>query len=253
VNKMNCEQWFEPIGDLVDGAVAESARERVEAHLSACDECRALAADMRRIREAAGGLPRLQPPDRVWVSIRARLEQQAPVQRRSWRRSVAGVAPSHWRFGLALAALLALVAASTILLLQFLGTDGRSGTVRTAVGVHPQEEAIVQSVENDLKQAEELYLKAIAGLEQLALARRDALEPEVAATLERNLAIIDVAISESRAAVRSQPDSRLAQESLFEAFRRKVALLQDTVLLINEMRKGDSAETARLIEALNKS
>ena len=69
----------------------------------------------------------------------------------------------------------------------------------------------------------------------------------------KNLTIIDQAIRESRTALESQPTSELAQESLFEAFRRKVALLQDTISLINEMRKGNQAGAARIIQNLDKS
>jgi len=65
--------------------------------------------------------------------------------------------------------------------------------------------------------------------------------------------VIDQAIRESRAALQSQPASELAQESLFEALRRKVGLLQETIGLINEMRKGNQAGTARIIQNLNKS
>lgn len=72
-------------------------------------------------------------------------------------------------------------------------------------------------------------------------------------TLKANLGVIDQAINESRTALRAQPANQLAQESLFEAFRRKVALLQDTIALMNEMRKGDSAGAAQLIEGINKS
>ena len=50
-----------------------------------------------------------------------------------------------------------------------------------------------------------------------------------------------------------EPDDSIAQESLFEAFRRKVALLQDTIALMNEMRKGDTDGAARIVEGLNKS
>ena len=73
------------------------------------------------------------------------------------------------------------------------------------------------------------------------------------ATLRKNLELIDGAIDESRAALQSQPGSRAAQESLFDAFRRKVALLQDTIALMNEMRKGDEAATARIVGGLSKS
>ncbi len=45
----------------------------------------------------------------------------------------------------------------------------------------------------------------------------------------------------------------MAQESLFDAFRRKVSLLQDTIALMNEMRKGNQAGAARIAEGPNKS
>jgi hypothetical protein len=73
------------------------------------------------------------------------------------------------------------------------------------------------------------------------------------ANLHRNLGVIDKAINESRAALIAQPTSRVAQQSLFDAFRRKVALLQDTIALMNELRKGDQAGAARVASGLNKS
>jgi len=52
--------------------------------------------------------------------------------------------------------------------------------------------------------------------------------------------VIDDAITESRAALRAEPQSESAQESLTVALGRKVALLQDMVALISDMRKGES-------------
>ena len=63
---------------------------------------------------------------------------------------------------------------------------------------------------------------------------------------------VDVEIRpHNRAALDAQPASADAQESLFDAMRSKVALLQQTVELINEMRKGNQAEAGRLIRGLN--
>ena len=64
--------------------------------------------------------------------------------------------------------------------------------------------------------------------------------------------MIDQAISESRAAVRAQPASRPAQDSLLESFKAKLSLLQDTVALINEMRKGNDAGAASIGPGLTK-
>jgi tetratricopeptide (TPR) repeat protein len=97
---------------------------------------------------------------------------------------------------------------------------------------------LARTVEAERQMAEEHYQKAIVALEQIAHAEDKTLDPQVAATLRKNLGVIDQAISESRAALKSQPDSEPAQASLFEAFRDKLTLLQDTVALINEMRKG---------------
>ncbi len=107
-----------------------------------------------------------------------------------------------------------------------------------------------EAVAAELRQAEAHYEKAIKGLEQIASAEQNALDPRTAATLQKNLAVIDQAITESRAAVRSEPANGPAQQSLLENFKSKIALLQDTVALINEMRKGNEAGAARIVSGL---
>jgi hypothetical protein len=110
--------------------------------------------------------------------------------------------------------------------------------------------ASAQVVEAELRAAESHYDRAIKGLEQIASSEQAALDPKTAATLQKNLAVIDQAISESRAAVRAQPTSEPAVNSLMENFKTKLALLQDTVALINEMRKGNEAGTAKIVSGL---
>ncbi len=112
---------------------------------------------------------------------------------------------------------------------------------------------LVQSIESELALAASHYERAIANLEQVAAASDSPLDPEVTATLRKNLELIDRAIDDSRAALTAEPDSRIAQESLFDAFRKKVALLQDTIALMNELRKGNADGAARVVEGLNKS
>ena len=43
-----------------------------------------------------------------------------------------------------------------------------------------------------------------------------------------------------------------ARTSLFDALQRKISLLQDTIVLMNEMRKGNAAGAAQVVEG-NKS
>jgi hypothetical protein len=111
----------------------------------------------------------------------------------------------------------------------------------------------VQSIDAELQLAVQHYENAIAGLEKAAKDGQGDLSPETAAVLAKSNAILDQAVSESNAALRTQPTSEVARASLFEALQRKVSLLRDTVALINEMRKGDQAGTARVVGKLGKS
>jgi len=253
---ISCEACRERLGDLIDGMLSADARRPIDAHLAACASCHALADDLRRIRDIAGSLERLTPPDRVWPAIAARLQHEAG------RRSLFG----GLHVWLPMAAALIVVVGLTWFVARNLRQAPPSGTaVVTAPAAAPAsvpaaqttgnapDADIVQSIEESLRLAEQHYEKAIRGLEQIAQAENASLDPQVAATMRSNLGVIDQAISESRAAVRSQPDSRTAQDSLFEALRRKVVLLQDTIALMNEMRKGNEAGVARIAEGLNKS
>jgi uncharacterized protein (DUF2342 family) len=120
----------------------------------------------------------------------------------------------------------------------------------TAARTAPNAEGSAEAVEAELRAAESHYERAIQGLEKIAGAEQSSLDPTTAATLRKNLAVIDQAISESRAAVRAEPTSEPAANSLMENFKTKLALLQDTVALINEMRKGNEAGTAKAVSGL---
>jgi hypothetical protein len=101
--------------------------------------------------------------------------------------------------------------------------------------------------------AEQHYQNAIAKLEEAAKSETGAIDPQTAATLQKNLKVIDDAIAESRAALRSEPQSTRARDSLFEALRTKVSYLQETIALMNHMRMGDAAGAAQIADPANKS
>jgi hypothetical protein len=61
--------------------------------------------------------------------------------------------------------------------------------------------------------------------------RRPTLDTATVAVLERNLAIIDAAIAESRAALERDPDSVLLNRQLHNALGRKVQVLRTAALL----------------------
>jgi len=240
------------INDYVDEALDAAARTEVDEHLAGCSRCRTLVDDLTEIRRAASTLDPRQPPARSWT----RLERAMKLEAEHATARSAATGPSRLRgYWPWLAAAAALVVA-TLVGLRFVPNRGESTTARsdapasTAPVTTQASSAAAQSVETELREAEGHYEKAIKGLEQIANAEQNVFDPRTAATLQKNLAVIDQAIGESRAALKAQPTSEPAQQSLLENFRTKMALLQDTVALINEMRKGNDAGAARVVSGL---
>lgn len=256
---MTCDRCQSLIDDYVDGTLAPEERTRVDAHLVECASCRAMAQDVGAIRRSARDLAPHLPPARVWTTLSAAIEAERPPSRKRFgaagQRAFVGrllASPLAWRPLAVAAMLLVIVGGTTWIVMRQLAPDappsGATAATPPAASADPE---LVQSVETELRLAEEHYQKAIAGLEQITRAESAALDPQVAAVLQKNLDVIDHAIGESRAALQTQPTSEVAQESLFEALRNKVSLLQDTIGLINEMRKGNPEGTARIVSGLN--
>ena len=253
--------YRESIQELIDGTIGGIRRAELERHLAGCAECRAFLADMEAIRAAADALDSIEPPDGVWLQIAGRLRQEGRAQVPPAPRS----APTRHIAVLAIAAslVLAVGAAIGVLWMQYRTPAKPAPQAATTVPAGTGDAAAdiaVESVEAEFRLAEQHYQNAIAKLEQAArldqaAAGRDdnSLDAQTAATLQKSLQVIDQAISESRAAVRAEPLSASARDSLFDALRRKVALLQDTIALMNEMRKGNSAGAAQIVDGLNKS
>jgi anti-sigma factor RsiW len=254
--------YRESIHELVDGTIGAIRRAELERHLRECEECRTFLADMETLRDATGSLDPLAPPDGVWLQIAGRLRQEGRVTLPPARQA----APSRHFALIAIAAslLLAVGAAIVMLLPQYRSArpsaTPAAATPATTPSGNAAAEVAVESVEAEFRLAEQHYQNAITKLEQAARLdqaaadpNRQVLDPGTAAMLQKNLQVIDQAISESRSALRAEPLSAPARDSLFDALRRKVALLQDTIALMNEMRKGNAAGAAQIVDGVNKS
>jgi hypothetical protein len=217
---MNCELYNDLLDDYVDGVRAtdhgsDGRFAAFEQHLAGCVRCQALVADLTRIRLAASTLDEHIPPPRLWARIAASIDEQ---QRLPWWQRQLGAAFSAWVPAAVVASIAMLLAAGV-------------WSVWQQRGIETPEQVTAPLPEAESVPAERHYEEAIAGLQQLADAQNAALDPETRAVLTKNLAVIDRAINESRAALAQEPASTLAQESLLDALETKVALLQDTVAL----------------------
>ena len=204
---MSCDIYHDLLGDYVDGARASTRPDDArlaafERHLVACADCQALVADFTSLRHTASMLEEHVPPPRLWTRIAASIEEE----RWAW-------VPVS-------------VAASLALLIA-----GATWVAWRHEPAQVTQQAVTTPAESAAVPAEQQYEDAIAGLQQVAASQDASLDPETRAVLKENLAVLDRAISESRAALADEPANALAQDSLLDALDTKVALLQDTVAL----------------------
>lgn len=239
---MKCEDLNEALVDLVDGRLEPAPQREAERHLEACKNCRALVTDLRSIRAAAFMLDRREPGPAAWSKLQEAVAAEPP-------RIAAPRSALRNQWGGWLGAAAALILATVIGLLPLLNRNAVPGADADAAS--SGQEVTVESVAAEFEAAEQHYQKAIDDLQTIANKDTGELDPQVADVLQKNLTVIDQAISESRAALRSQPSNTNAQDGLFDALRTKVALLQQTVELINEMRKGNQAEAGRRFQTLS--
>ena len=218
---MTCEQCNDWLGDAVDGTLDAERQAQVDAHCRGCAMCRELLTDLKDIRAAAATLERHTPSPELWRTIMAQAEP-------------ALVAPplAHGTPATAWPTLGQLAAAAALLIT--LGAAAWFGTGWQPHGTADRAATdLVRNAASELHLAEQHYENAITALEKLTVQRDDALDPSVAAEIAQSLKSIDRAIDDSRAALKSDPDSFVAQTSLLEALRMKVGLLQETVSLMN--------------------
>jgi hypothetical protein len=242
---MTCEQNLVWIQEKVDGTIGSIRRAQLDLHLNECAGCRALLADLQRIHDTAADLPALAPPDRAWLQIAGRLRQEGRI-----REDAAAPRPGGrggYAAWLAVAAALVIAAGSAALLLMPRADPAPPTQIASTAPAPAANDTPTIDAVNAVEDAQAKFEKAIADLEKVAKANQQALDPGTSATIEKNLGILDQAIADNRAAVRSEPTSVAARETLFDALRQKVSLLQDTISVINEMRKGNNAAAAQLV------
>jgi hypothetical protein len=217
---MTCRDVSLRLDDYVDGALTREVARLVETHLETCPACAAEERALRDLLDRAAKLPREIPPARdLWPGIAARVEGRKVASLRPRRGS--GLLVS-WPVGLAAAA--ALVGASsalTALLMRGsapgLSPGGAQATLQTAALAGGP--ASFRAVEGE-------YEKAAAALLARLEERKGSLSPETLKAVEANLAVIDGALREVRAALEEDPGNPGLVRMLASTHQKKIDVLQ---------------------------
>lgn len=237
----SCQEIQPRLSLFIDDLLPADERAGVVAHIDTCAACRGLVADLERLRGTARTLGAVPPPDHLWLEVAGQI-RLGDARSATPPLAARGRAVTQW---LGLAAALVLITLGVYMVARLREpAGGASGNAPAS--------ASVEGIEQDLKLAAEHYDHAITQLEAIVKNTDTPIDPTVAAVLQKNLPLMDHAIAESRAALTGNPGNEAARDSLFDALRRKVSVLQDTVALMNEMRKGNQEGAARVAAGLNK-
>jgi hypothetical protein len=215
----------------LDDELSDEARAAFATHAESCLPCRKAVDDSMRIRSWARALAPEVTPDRdLWAGVEAvicssngALSPPTAID----RPAAPSVRKVPWTWAAAAAILLSV--GTSMATAAWMGTaDRASGSTGIAAQAHPGglggDLVAVAAWEDDVR-------TATADLAEALDARRDELDPETLAVVERNLAIIDQAITETRAALSLDPGDDRARGALVAAYNQKIRVLQRTLRL----------------------
>jgi hypothetical protein len=218
--------------DYLDGLLADSERARIETHMHACADCRTELDALAQLVSEIGALPSEIPPAHDLRSTIARrleitqvLDAGARVppasdheQGARPKTARATGSPTVSRHVLAAAAVVLLVLLSVFtLVVQRSGEEDRGRPILAL-----DDEASLL----EFQHAETRYLAAIAELETVLRQGREPLAAETLELLEENLAVLDRAIRETRAALAADTSQVELTRFIMASYAQKLDLLR---------------------------
>lgn len=219
------EHPTERFSEYLDGGLSPADAAAISSHLAACPTCAGVVADLERIIAAARVLEDPPPAAELWPAIEARLTaapRVVPPVRRSTVRRLSFTLPQ-------------LAAAAVALILLSVGATWfvRVSRQGPTVGPGTMAEGPGAAVETTLvADGGEEFDLTLDELERAFEAVRDSLDPETVRTVERNLALIDAAIDQTREALEADPYSVYLHTHLAETRQRKLDVLRNAATLI---------------------
>ncbi len=233
---MTCAEYEARLQDWLERDADAATRMRMDAHRAGCAVCARLTREVQDVIAAAQALPDLMPSRDLWAGIERRIEAEvvpfpspgapvSPLAGPAFRRQ----APAAWKAVLAASVLVAATATAT-------WTAARrnvavpAGIAAGAPGADSGFAAAMNLTRNARlasgKTLDQTYDQEIASLRAIVNERRGELDPATVAVLEKNLAIIDQAIAESKAALAQNPSSAFLLDRLTDAYQSKLRVLR---------------------------
>jgi hypothetical protein len=243
---MNHEAIRKDLDDFLDGRLGDSRRRKVENHLEECAACREEAHALRTLMAQARSLPReIDPARDLWPGIETeiRAPRRAVPERGSRPRQGWSWNQEFLRGGVAAAVLVIVLWAGTLLVPPGMrghgnGISGSEGPRGKSSPWHPGAQVPELTViSNDLRPRSATWARMIWALEEQDLGTRKVLsaalaggrDPEAIArsgSIEPGLHALDIAIDETAAALRRDPENAELTRTLIRYYERKLELFR---------------------------
>jgi len=215
------DQWTSRLSEYLDDELQSAERQALEAHLDSCVACRQTLDELRRVVAQAAALNDRSLKKDLWPGIARRIGvsvspvvHDLDVRRRAReRRRFTFTVPQ-----LAAAAMAFLFAGGGAVLM----IRGQ----RTAIGDQPTADSRPPVRLVGLLDSTAQYDASVAQLQQALAAGRGKLDTVTVRVLEQNLALIDKAIADARAALAADPSSTYLSMHLAQTMRTKLELLR---------------------------
>jgi anti-sigma factor RsiW len=235
------QEWTDRFSDYLAGELDEETTARVEGHLAECGGCRAVLAELRDVVARAGGLEEIHPPRDLWRGIAAAIG--SPVRAQGGDAQVIALstferAPSARSGGdrgrIALTRVQLAAAAVILVALSASATWWAGpGVASRAPGVASPPPAGAVAMATDVAEPPEALSSELSDLESVLEAARAELDPNTVRVIERNLAVIEQAIVDSRRALALDPGNEFLEHHLTRTYERKLEYLRDAARVID--------------------
>ncbi|HJP91186.1 MAG TPA: zf-HC2 domain-containing protein [Pyrinomonadaceae bacterium] len=224
---MNCETCQELIHDLIDGSISQRDESTLNTHLKQCLNCESVRQDLAAIV----GFCRTQrghyeaPPNEkaLWLRIRNAIEAENPGRKvghaKSGRSFIERLMDHTWE--LSLPQLAASTAAIVVLVSLVTVVGLRRWSDHSVAQTPPRVEA---SNINDRVWQRQQVINYWNERVELNKARWS---PDMRATFERNLKVIDQTVADSLNDLNRNPHDEVSEQMLNEALNDKLALLKE--------------------------
>jgi anti-sigma factor RsiW len=236
--KHDHNEWTDRFSAYLDGELGSDEHTAVEQHLAECGTCRRILEEVRAVIAGARDLGNIEPPRDLWAGIAATI--QAPIAVDAEEATVialptAAALPiqshnvnSRARYAFSgsqlMAASVVLIAVSSVA--TWAAGPGLGTSVSTEAAGAGVPGAIVM-VDDTRFPPPPALADELASLEQGLEQARAVLDPNTVRVLERNLAVIEQAIEDSRLALEQDPGNDFLSEHLEQVYERKLTYLRE--------------------------